>query len=390
MTNIEQFRQQFSGLNNKFYFNFGGQGVLSNQSFQAMVDTYNYVEKIGPFGLKINSWLQQQTTDLKLAIANELKVAQETITITENVTVGCNIALWGIDWQQNDEIVLTDAEHPSIIGIVQEIQKRFKVKIITCKITETLNQGNPLKVIENSLTANTRLVILSHVLWNTGQVLPLQEIVNLCHHYPNSNQKIQVLVDGAQSVGCLPLNLTETNVDFYAFTGHKWLCGASGVGGLYISPNSLNSVAPTFIGWRGFNFESKDNIIGFKKDGSKFEVATSAYPLFVALKTAINVHNQWGSDQIRYQRICQLSNYLWQKLNEIEEIECLKTTPPESGLVSFIVKKNISSNELVKKLENEGFFLRTIANPACIRACVHYLTLESDILQLVNQIKLII
>lgn len=384
MANIEQFRQQFPGLNHKVYFNFGGQGLLPRASMEAIIDTYHYIEQIGPFGLKINSWLQKKTIETKEAIASELGVTPKTITLTENVTMGCNIALWGIKWEAGDEILLTDAEHPGIIATVEEIARRFSIKVATCPIIDTLNQGNPINVINNHLKPNTRLVVLSHILWNTGQVLPLKEIVDVCHNYGQSNKKIQVLVDAAQSVGCLPLDLSKIGVDFYAFTGHKWLCGPGGVGGLYINPDIFKEFNPTFIGWRGVNLDVEGNVTSFKEDGSRFEVATSAYPLFQGLKEAILFHHQWGDAQKRYQRICKLSGYLWEELNKIDGIQCLKNTPPECGLVSFYVKKNLSADELVKTLESQGFLLRTLANPYCVRACVHYFTLESEIEQLVS------
>lgn len=387
MENLNQHRQQFTGLKNKYYFNFGGQGILPQSALQKIIDTYQYIEEIGPFGLKINSWLQTQTLATKQAIANEVGATPETITLTENVTTSCNIPLWGIEWQPEDEILLTDAEHPSIIATIMEISRRFGVKIRTCPIIETLNQGNPIEVIKNHLTPHTRLVVISHVLWNTGQVLPLTEIVSVCHNYSASNQQILVLVDAAQSAGMLPLNLVKTQVDFYGCTAHKWFCGSSGVGFLYVRKELLTKIHPTYIGWRGLNLNQQGEIISFKEDGSRYETATSAYPLFLGLQESINVHNQWGNAQKRYQKIGELSSYLWENLQAIEGIECLKNTPPQSGLVSFKITQNLTPTELVKNLEETGFLLRTLANPYCVRACVHYFTLESEIDALVNIIK---
>jgi L-cysteine/cystine lyase len=382
-------RQEFPGLRDKVYFNFGGQGVLSRASMEAILDTYQYIEKVGPFGLKINAWLQKKTAETREAIASELGVTPETITLTENVTAGCNVALWGLDWKAKEQIILTDAEHPGVIATVQEISRRFGVEVITCPILDTLNQGDPVKVIQDYLRPNTRLLVMSHILWNTGQVLPLQKIVEVCHHY-NPNQPVKVLVDAAQSVGMLPLNLPESRVDFYAFTGHKWLCGPSGVGGLYVNPHVFKQLQPTFIGWRGVKMDYQGKGISFTDDGSRFEVATSAYPLFQGLTAAIATHRQWGSPQKRYARICQLSAYLWEKLQEVESLKTLKNSPPQSGLVSFYLTHNLSPDELVKELERKGFLLRTLANPYCVRACVHYFTLESEIEQLVETIKLIL
>ncbi len=390
MINIERYRQQFPGLAHKAYFNFGGQGILSSAATEAILDTYHYIEQVGPFGLKINAWLQKKTAETKEALASLLGVTPETITLTENVTVGCNIALWGIEWEPGEQILLTDAEHPGIIATVKELARREGLEIATCPVLATLNQGDPVSIIRDYLQSNTRLVVLSHILWNTGQVLPLKEIVEVCHSFSGSNKPVQVLVDAAQSVGSLPLNLRESEVDFYAFTGHKWLCGPSGIGGLYINPAAFAHLHPTFIGWRGVKIDRQGNVQGWEDDGRRFERASSAYPLFQGLKEAIATHEQWGSALERYQRICQLSAYLWAELNQMDGVECLKNSPPEAGLVSFQLTKDISPDAIVQKLERQGFLLRTLAHPYCVRACVHYFTLESEIEQLLAAIKQIL
>ena len=125
----------------------------------------------------------------------------------------------------------------------------------------------------------------------------------------------------------------------------------------------------------------------WKPDGQKFEVATSAYPEYQGLTTAIATHQEWGTPSKRYQRIRQLSQYLWFSLNQIDGVECLKKSPPEAGLVSFkLFEKDHES--LVNQLEKQGFFLRTIAYPDCIRACVHYLSLTQEIDSLIAAISL--
>lgn len=387
---VEQQRQEFPGLTNKVYFNFGGQGTLPSSGLEAIIDAHKFLQQQGPFSLKVNSWITQKTELLRQSLADELKVATSTITLTENVTMGCNIVLWGINWQENDRILMTDCEHPGIIAAVQEIAHRFGVEIDICPILNTLNEGDPVAVIEKHLTPKTRLVVLSHLLWNTGQVLPLKEIVDRCHNYSHSDHPIFVLADAAQSAGSLALNLSEIGIDFYAFTGHKWFCGPAGVGGLYTHPDRFQNLLPTFIGWRGININEKSQPIGWKSDGRKFEVATSAYPQYEGLRAAIAVHQDWENSQRRYQRICQLSEYLWQGLSKIDQVTCLKKSPPEAGLVSFQINTNDSHKNIVQQLESQGFFLRTISDPDCIRACVHYFMLPAEIEQLIESIKRLI
>ncbi|HBY77837.1 MAG TPA: cysteine lyase, partial [Cyanobacteria bacterium UBA11148] len=346
-TQLEHYRQQFPALANKVYFNFGGQGPLPSSSLAAIQTSYNYIQQYGPFSSQINKWVIEEANQTRQAIATELLAPVETITLTENVTVGCNIALWGIDWQPGDHLLITDCEHPGVVATVGEIRRRFGVEVSTCPLLATLNQGDSTSLIVQHLKPRTRLVVLSHTLWNTGGVLPLAELVNACHNYPTETQPIRVLVDGAQSVGVLPLNLTELGVDFYAFTGHKWWCGPEGVGGLYVRPDTLESLNPTFIGLHGIVTDTVGKRIGWKPDGRRFEVSTSAYPLYAGLREAIALHQQWGTSQDRYDQICQRSHYLWQRLSQLDSVRCLLTSPPQAGLVSFTFTNGKSCNQVV-------------------------------------------
>ncbi|MCX7594054.1 MAG: aminotransferase class V-fold PLP-dependent enzyme [Fischerella sp.] len=378
-------RQQFPALANKTYFNYGGQGPMPQVAMDAITQAQAYIQEIGPFGTEANAWILQEAKAMRAAIASELHVPPETITLTENVTVGCNIAMWGIDWHADDHLLLSDCEHPGIVAIAREIGRRFAVEVNTCPLMATLNEGDPVAVIAQHLHPHTRLVVLSHILWNTGQVLPLDKIVEVCR-----NNQTRLLVDAAQSVGSLPLNLTELGADFYAFTGHKWLCGPAGIGGLYVRPEARESLQPTFIGWRSAIANSQGQPGDWYPDGQRYEVATSNYPLYAGLREAIAVHQQWGTAQKRYQQICHNSEYLWRRLASIPNVHLLRrTSPPESGLVSFQLAQNNPQAhlQLVNFLQSKRLFTRTIAHPSCVRACVHYFTLESEIDQLVEGIQ---
>ncbi|TFI56271.1 aminotransferase class V-fold PLP-dependent enzyme [Mastigocladus laminosus UU774] len=384
MNKLHLYRQQFPALENKTYFNYGGQGPMPQVVMDAITEAQAYIQEIGPFGTEVGRWIDEETKAIKVAIASELNVLPETITITEDVTVGCNIALWGINWNSGDHLLLTDCEHPGIVAIAEEIGRRFAVEVTTCPLMATLNQGDPVAVIEQHLRPNTRLVVLSHILWNTGQVLPLDKITKIC-----INNQTRLLVDAAQSVGSMPLNLTELEVDFYAFTGHKWLCGPGGVGGLYVRPEIRDSLKPTFIGWRSIITNTQGKFVDWHPDGKRYEVATSNYPLYAGLREAIAIHQQWGTPEERYQQICDHSEYLWRRLATLPDVIPLRTSPPQSGLVSFQLKQNTpqAHRQLVEFLQSKKIFTRTIADPTCIRACVHYFTLELEIDQLIEGIQ---
>ncbi len=389
-------RQQFPGLQNKAYFNYGGQGPMPQSALTAIYQSYQTIQEKGPFSGEAGLWVNIEIAETRQVIASELGVTPDTITLTENVSTGCNIPLWGLDWQPGDRILIGDCEHPGIIAAVDELARRFDLQVSICPLMETLNEGNPILAIASHLHPNTRLVVVSHILWNTGQVLPLADIVKVCHEFSQNStpqKKIRVLVDAAQSVGVLPLNLADIGVDFYAFTGHKWWCGPEGLGGLYVSPDASESLHPTFIGWRGITVNLTGEWMGFKPDGRRFEIATSAYPLLAGLRNAVAFHHAIGTPQERYNRLQALSHQLWTKLRNLPDISCLKSTSPDAGLVSFqfgesLLKSGASHDKLVKFLEKEHqVMVRTILQPDCVRACVHYWTLDSEIERIIEGIQ---
>jgi L-cysteine/cystine lyase len=320
-------------------------------------------------------------------IASELGVTAQSIALTENVTVGCNIALWGLNWQPGDRILMSDCEHPGVIASILAICRRFQVAVDLFPLLDTLNTGDAVATITAHLQPQTRLVVLSHVLWNTGQVLPLAEIAAGIRQYPDAERRIQILVDAAQSVGLLPLNLAQLDIDFYAFTGHKWWCGPEGVGGLYIHPDAMASLDPIFIGWRGLDYSKSD--LPLVDDARRYEVATSAYPLYAGLRAAITIHQAWGSAIERSTKIVSLATYLWENLHQLPGIKCLNDTAPRSGLVSFQVGSG-NHAKLVQALEDRHFYLRTIVNPDCIRACTHYFTTTAEIDELIQCLSTLI
>lgn len=382
-------RQDFPALQRSRYFNYGGQGPMAEVALAALADAHRQIQTMGPFSNAVNQWIREELTRTRQAMAEELGTTANTLTLTEDVTVGCNIPLWGMPWQAGDHILLSDCEHPGVIATVQEIGRRYGVTHSTCPLMATVNGGDPVAVIDQALRPNSRLLVISHIFWNTGQVLPLKAIVDLCHQRANP---VRVLVDAAQSVGVLPLDLPALGVDFYAFTGHKWWCGPAGLGGLYVTPAALEVIHPTFLGWRSITTDAAGHPTGWQPNGQRFEVATSDYALQAGLRAALAHQAAWGTAEARYQRILHLSQRLWHHLSQMPHLCPVRQTPPDSGLVSFWVLQDgepspTHHRQLVETLEAEGTFLRTLQSPNCVRACVHYLTLESEVDALADRLR---
>ncbi len=193
-----QHRQQFSSLNGKRYFNYGGQGPMADSALAALSLGQQTIQTKGPFSSEVYEWITGESKQIRDAIAQTLGTTAQTIALTENVTVGCNIPLWGLPWQAGDHILMGDCEHPGIVAAVRELCRRYEVTVSTCPLSELLKGGDPVEIIKQGLRPETRLVVISHILWNTGQLLPLKKIADLCH---NHGSHTRLLADAAQSVG---------------------------------------------------------------------------------------------------------------------------------------------------------------------------------------------
>lgn len=393
-------RGELRALAGKAYFNYGGQGPMPETAIAAVGDCLAKIQSVGPFSEAAGRLVVAQTAQTRAAIAQTLGVSPASLALTEHTTVGCNIALWGLDWQPGDRLLLSDCEHPGIVAVIGEIQRRFGVEVDWWPLRDRARDfGTAAEWTADllpHLRPQTRLVVLSHVLWNTGDLLPLAEICAACQGYAQSrggvglaepSRPLNVLIDAAQSVGMLPLDLTASGVDFYSFTGHKWLGGPEGLGGLYVRPGV--ELAPTFIGWRGITIDEANRPTGFKPDARRFEVATSAYPLQAGLAAAIAFHEQSGSASDRFVQIRRNAADLWARLRAVTGVRCWRSTPPETGIVSFQLEQFQPGDHqaIANRLEERGCLVRTIVDPDCLRACVHYFSTEEDLDRLVATLQ---
>ncbi len=383
---VDDHRRQFPALDGKTYFNYGAHGTLPRPAIDAVVESWEYMQKWGPFSTEINDWMQQEVSKTIACFEAQLGATPGTIALTENVTTGCNIVLWGLDWQPGDHVLISDCENPGIVAVIQAVARRFGLQVSSFRV-DTSENGT-IESIARSLRSNTRLVVVSHVLWNTGQVLPLTKIAELCRANRITQGRTLLLVDGAQSVGVLPLNLGDSGADFYAFTSHKWWCGPEGVGGLFVALESLEFVQPTFVGWRSVKIDERDGSFSWQPGAQRFHVSTSAYPLFAGLRRAISIHDDFAPSEKRYARMLELSRYAWERLQQCApEIECLQQSPPEVGLVFFRSKAN-PAPEVVRYLETQNCYTRFMYEPECIRLSLHYFTTRNEVDRLIELLPL--
>ena len=382
-------RALMPALANKTYFNYGGQGPLPAPALEAITTSWQRIQELGPFTTAVWPFIEHETSGVRRRLAAACGVAPQRLTLTENVTSGCVLPLWGLPWQAGDELLISDAEHPGVVAACQELARRQGCQIAPLPVQE-LCRTTPhaqlpeavLEALERALSPSTRLVVLSHLLWNTGSVMPIAAVAELLSSHPRHPW---LLVDAAQSMGSLPVAEAAAAADIYAFTGHKWCCGPEGLGGVALSERLLEQAQPTLIGWRSLAHEGSATS-SFHRDGRRFEVATSCLPLCSGLSRSLDLLEAEGSASDRLARIQAGSQRLWQGLQQLPGAQTLLPEPPPAGLVSFTLEGHPSA-AVVEQLGRQQIWIRRLDDPDCLRACTHITTTDAEIDQLLEALR---
>ena len=391
-------RELCPALANKIYFNYGGQGPLPTPSLDAINASWRRIQELGPFTADVWPFISAEVNSTRGRLARLCNVPAHRLALSENVTSGCVLPLWGLPLDHGDHILISDCEHPGVVAACQELARRQRLEIHTLPVKqfrqgrdeEVKTDDDVLSVLAQRLTSRTRLVVLSHLLWNTGQLMPIAAVAAQLQAHP---AQPYLLVDAAQSVGQIPVSEAARAADIYAFTGHKWACGPEGLGGVAVSERVLNDSQPTLIGWRSLQDETRavaDDPDPFHHDSRRFEVATSCVPLMSGLRRSLDLLDQEGSENDRINSIRALSEQLWRELSSIPGVSPLLEGPPPAGLVSFrlnVETTPATPSDVVKALGAQQIWIRDLADPVCLRACTHVCTSRNDIEQLTQQIR---
>ena len=387
--NSHALRNLCPALANKTYFNYGGQGPLPTPSLEAITASWQRIQELGPFTTDVWPYISSETNKTRALLARMCGVAPHRLALTENVTSGCVLPLWGLPFEAGDRLLISDCEHPGVVAACHELAKREHLEVDNLPVQhlrqgrEAQNETNAgvLQALEDALKPRTKVVVLSHLLWNTGQLMPIPEVAD---HLRQHAGHPFLLVDAAQSMGQIPVEAAAQAADIYAFTGHKWTCGPEGLGGVALSERILKQANPTLIGWRSLRDETRAVINDpdpFHHDSRRFEIATSCVPLMAGLRQSLSLLSQKGNEQDRLQAIQSLSGELWQQLKELPGTTPLLEGEPPAGLVSFQLNdpSGRTPTETVQILGNKGIWIRNLEEPICLRACTHITTEASEL-----------
>ena len=359
------------------YLNSGWSGPLPTPVRQAME---RELRRDADEGATVRTVLQARREldiGLRSQIAAAVHADADEIALTRNTTEGMNIVFNGVSWQPGDVVVSTTVEHSSGLVPCYFLRDRHGVELRFVKTDASDAQADMIAKFEAAVTPGTRLVVLSHISYATGQIFPLAEIQRLVHR-----AGARVLVDGAQGLGHLPLNFHADDVDYYAMAGHKWLLGPSGQGALFVRRDLITELEPMAVAYgaaqsidyRGGGFSPRRDAI------AKFELTSSSAALQAGMAAALHLYQTAGPEAV-WQRIRALAGYAARQVTASEGLTLASPADPaeQSGLVTFTAK-GLPADHVSEYLETAaGVVARSVSEVDAVRLSTHYFNTEAEI-----------
>jgi len=250
--------------------------------------------------------------------------------------------------QAGDEILVTHLEHHANIVPWQMVCDATGARLVVVPINER-GEVDP-EDVRTRINSRTRLLGIAHVSNALGTVLPVAEIISIAHH-----AGVPVLVDGAQAVPHMAIDVQALDADFYVFSGHK-LYGPDGIGILY-GRESLLAAMPPWQGGGDMILHVSFERTTYNELPYKFEAGTPHISGAVGLGAAIDYIERIGLANIG-QWEATLLDYATQRLSAIEGLRIIGTAAHKAGLVSFVVD-DVHPHDLGTILDEQGIAIRT-------------------------------
>ncbi len=264
-----------------------------------------------------------ETVREKLAIV--FGCDKEEIAITRNDSESLQNIQQGFDFKTGDEILTTTQDYPRMLTTFNQMERRIGVKVNKVKYpTPLINKGDYVDALEKGITHNTKIILISHVCFLTGQILPVRDVCRMAHE-----RGIEVIVDGAHSFNHFPYKLSDLECDYFGTSLHKWTYAPIGTGMLYVKRNLIKKIWPLMAAPK----EMDDNIRKFEEIGTHPAANHNAIAEALAFNEEIGIERK--AARLRY-----LHKRWINRLKKYENVKFMLDINDDSnwaGIVNFAI-----------------------------------------------------
>ena len=190
--------------------------------------------------------LEEELERTAAVLAAFFRTQPERIALIDNATVAMNVVAASVTLKDGDEVLLTDHEYGAVKNIWQARCRDTGAKLVTASLPFPPRDEGVVAALDAAITAQTRLIVISHVTSATACILPVKAVCQMA-----ARHKVPVCVDGPHAIAMLDVNLNDLGCDYYCASGHKWLCAPFGSGVLWVHPRHHSSIRSPMISWGG-------------------------------------------------------------------------------------------------------------------------------------------
>jgi len=365
----------------KIYLNNASVSLMPTQSIEAMKEFLISYNSVGPDSIQSEPFVTEKLKSTRKIIAKIVNCQPDEIILTQSTTDGINNVANGLSFDSDSNIIIRGMSHEHHANFYPWLRLKNKIQIKNLSVDENgfFNFDEFNKFLDN----NTKLVSLSHALYNTGSILPIEKTGKIL------DDKTPFFLDSAQTVGCIGnFDVKKLKCNFMSFNGSKWLCGPMGTGLFYCDRKSSELLEPQTIGGESAMLYDESNL-AFKELPDKFQTGFRNYVGIVGLESSANYLYRYGMENIRKKNI-HLSNMLREELSKNNKITLYgpENTEDRTSIISFTIE-GVEPQAAVEKLEKQDIILavREIYDKKIIRASPHFFNTESEILRVIDAIK---
>jgi len=362
---IEKYRREFSVVENYIYLDHAGVAPISLRVKSAVEVFLRELSEGGAFHYP--AWAHR-VNEVRTNCARFIHAGPEEIAFVKNTSHGLSLVAEGIDWKAGENILFYEREFPSNIYPWQNLKR----KGVEARPIPSRNGRVQIEDIERLMDNQTRMVAISSVQFSNGFRIDLKRLGGLCR-----NRNILFCVDAIQSLGVMPMDVRDFNVDFLSADAHKWLLGPEGIGMFYCRKELAEHLTPPLIGWKSvqneFDFDQPRLVL--KRNAQRFEEGSMNLMGVFGLGAAMELLMEAGIGDIE-RRVLDLGD----RIIEEAEKRGFETLTPRArhergGNITF--RGHFDLETVRSRLREKGIMINVRGGG--LRVSPHFYNIEADI-----------
>ncbi|MDQ4101725.1 MAG: aminotransferase class V-fold PLP-dependent enzyme [Thermoproteota archaeon] len=357
------------------YLNNGAIAPTPLSTIKAMTDFMLTCAQNGPDSSSTSEYIMSLLDELRKRVAHLINCDYDEVVLVQSTTEGLNMVANGLHWETSDAIVLRGGRHEHYANYLPWLALSQKKGVQLRELAMTDENGYFDLGQLDKMVKGSKLITLSHVLYNTGAIMPVEEVGKIAQE-----NNVLFCIDAAQSAGAISIDVKKIGCHFMAFPGFKWLCGPTGIGIFYCSKKAFELLDPPDVGGESSTL-SEYNIVTHLDMPARLQAGFRNFPGAAGLESSLRYTLRVGLERIRKKNL-GIANTLRE---EVSKIPGMKMYGPDdeskrSSIVTFMPQK-ADTLTLIRQLEENRIILAardTGGGKKAVRAAPHFYNSEDE------------